>query len=86
MKYPSWLTRIPGFDKYLHAIGCLSLYGLGRLVISDPITVMLLVGVIAWAKEYIYDAARQDRHTVDVWDFFAGIIPVAAVCMWEVTR
>lgn len=83
MNYPDWLTKIPHFDKILHAVGCLFIYAVIRLMGGAPWMAYILVWLVAVAKEEIFDARDPEHHTQDFWDFIAGVGPVTVVFLWE---
>jgi hypothetical protein len=83
MKYPSWLVKIPHFDKLLHAVGAVILYTGARWIGGEPIQAVAAVTCILLAKEY-WDGQDPENHTKDWWDFGAGFFPLLAVFIGEV--
>ena len=83
MKYPSWLTRLPDYDKWLHAIGCLLLYAIFRWLLDATVfDAVLGIIFIAAIKELVIDLAMEEG-AASWGDFFAGIIPVCVVVVFE---
>jgi hypothetical protein len=84
MKYPLWLTKIPHFDKWLHALGASFLYLTGRAMSGDPFFTFIGVLVLLGIKEW-YDGKNPEKHTRDIWDFVAGFIPTVLLFVTDIT-
>ena len=64
-------TLIPQ-DKLLHIFGSAFLvYTFGLWI--NPLYVLAAVIALGVLKEWVWDAKHPDTHTVDVWDFVAGL-------------
>ena len=59
------LNSIPA-DKVAHCLGGVILFAIGQLFGYG----LLLAVVVGFIKE-VYDYFHQDKHTPDVWDWFA---------------
>lgn len=82
MKYPAWLTKIPHFDKWLHAVGCLAVYAAFRAVGVEPVLASHAITLGAAWKELRKDKTTPGS-TVSWADFLAGVLPTLAVALIE---
>jgi len=82
-KMKDMFTTIP-MDKLTHGLGdATGTYTTTLLLMLHyPVKTSILISIVLWTaisawKEWYWDARHPDAHTVDVKDFYAGLIGIA---------